>query len=1465
MANYGKYKRLYFWAGTFLVGVFAALLAIGVQITSDGDKTCAGTFEDPCMSYITIKNPTAKNIYIYNKDNINFDFSPNIKDYAFFTKDGRCSATGSCVCELNDGSKYGVKGWRCTDFTDATKPRKDRLYVFMWQRYSTREHLLVGFKNNPKDDIKWTLGVPGDELDPSWFGQTPDVDNLEDSSVLENLPDNNYGTNDDLWFGEISESNRAWSYLKFNLSQIPTINIIDSANLCLYMYENNYDTGEQVISWVYGVSNQSWKETEITWNIKPLVDGGLLYTNDSFDGDDENVWICYDVTSWVQNQYSLNQQNISFLVNATLDYTADFFKSYSKEDVSSNKPYLNITYTDAPLLTLDGVTSDRKYEYGTQVNITVKSGGASDVLCIDFNAPNYNNSKDICGNKSIELIYNVSTYIQKTFDSTMNGNQKKNVSFVDEPAEFITNFDIAAIGIGTPEGIAYQPNNDTLWIVDIVDTFVYHLNSSGTNLSDGFNIGDIGSANPQGITFDNSTGIDTLWIADDHDDFAYHIGVNGTNLSDGISLKTGLGSFITVQDIVFDSSDNTLWYYHSFLATDILLHSYLNGTNATGAFDPTVISGVSITEAIAFDTRDNSFWFADWTSFFNYHTTNTGVNLTGGFLLSNYFSSNYIKGSVYDSTDSSLWFVDSIDDEVYHLDLLTPFSDSENIEFEPEINLLNATINLTCFENETTNTFPKDLSLDVADDGSVDIFFPGLFNYTTLQQDHFNSEGNQFNLTFTKDVKSIIYINYTSMENGVYFDNITFNITGFATNPVGIDITEYFYNLTNITIKETDDGHFESGNSSGDVPATYDDFSDGLITGRWTTSGSGMSTSWSVNTDNPYAPYATHSTSEIGTGSTACAGSPNPGSCSSGGSNTGTGTIYTSDFDFDTIKAITLNVSWTYSAGYPAWCCDNYGIGGQGTVNMGLRDDTGTTHTIGPGGSCSYDTTCGLCNGDSCSGSGTYDIVEYVRDSDAGTITSYVDGVYKNDFNYDIDKEYSLYFYCYAEGHNYNTGYGNGGTGSCSQNIHTITYSIAGGNYTDRNMTWGPGFIDSKELLITNPVNENMSSVTIDVTESNELNSGDCDILYYVSANNGTNWTNILPDTFTLFNTEGNSLRYRLNITGTDDENFCGVKDINLIVTTGFTENLTIDIGNDDIDEYNMTFEVNTANTPHTVTILNTDENITDCVQTGSCSRDDSTMLVPIAITSEANGIVGIDELVANTEINPIDINLTTINDILKTKTDNTNITFLFQSNQSGICQIDGLNFEYIGEKNYTAFGYEEDNRSNNDTRIISVRYSNFNVTYPYGIKSYNVFPSSLTAKNVTPEGQTLRRCLDGTAYCDNRSTGIFNITSLAKQDEFIIQNYINITDSTFFDIINITASNTTDKNQGILLNHTSQEIAILGNKTSSNNQTDIWHWLDFEISTLVDIVYEPQFCFRSYCLDCVQTDYWTGDALCLL
>jgi len=163
---------------TTIIGLFLLLQTqFGFEINDlTGNFTCLGTYENPCISEFEVRNPTMYNVDIYSKDQVKLNFSPEIKDWALFVPDGRCSATGKCACELKNGQRLGFEDWRCVDFTNKTKPRADRVYNFRFKRYSTTKFKLAGIKKDPRNTIKWTFGAKGGELDPLWKGFSDETD-----------------------------------------------------------------------------------------------------------------------------------------------------------------------------------------------------------------------------------------------------------------------------------------------------------------------------------------------------------------------------------------------------------------------------------------------------------------------------------------------------------------------------------------------------------------------------------------------------------------------------------------------------------------------------------------------------------------------------------------------------------------------------------------------------------------------------------------------------------------------------------------------------------------------------------------------------------------------------------------------------------------------------------------------------------------------------------------------------------------------------------------------------------------------------------------------------------------------------------------------------------------------------------------------------------------------------------------
>ncbi len=157
-----KYRRIYIGSSTVgitLISLFLYMTFLGATIISDGDKVCAGTIEDPCVSLINITVPIT--FYIYNKEGIDLDFSPNIENYKLYLRDKRYTRT--CIED--------ICGWRLFEM----KEKKEGFqYAYKFYPNKVYEFALVGYKKNPDDVIKWSLGAANEELDPIWLAPSKD-------------------------------------------------------------------------------------------------------------------------------------------------------------------------------------------------------------------------------------------------------------------------------------------------------------------------------------------------------------------------------------------------------------------------------------------------------------------------------------------------------------------------------------------------------------------------------------------------------------------------------------------------------------------------------------------------------------------------------------------------------------------------------------------------------------------------------------------------------------------------------------------------------------------------------------------------------------------------------------------------------------------------------------------------------------------------------------------------------------------------------------------------------------------------------------------------------------------------------------------------------------------------------------------------------------------------------------------
>ncbi len=167
------------------------------------------------------------------------------------------------------------------------------------------------------------------------------------------LPGNtNYGTQTSLYIRESGNplgSSAGTLYrclIHFDLSSIPEGAMIESATLYGYMYDR---AGDREVG-AYRVTD-TWNESSVTWNTQPSVN--TQPTSSIDPGSTANTWICWNVTQDVQ-AYADITANYGWMLaftNESATSTLQKVQMGSREySESTQRPYLNVTYTIPPLV-----------------------------------------------------------------------------------------------------------------------------------------------------------------------------------------------------------------------------------------------------------------------------------------------------------------------------------------------------------------------------------------------------------------------------------------------------------------------------------------------------------------------------------------------------------------------------------------------------------------------------------------------------------------------------------------------------------------------------------------------------------------------------------------------------------------------------------------------------------------------------------------------------------------------------------------------------------------------------------------------------------------------------------------------------------------------------------------------------------------------------------------------------------
>jgi len=185
----------------------------------------------------------------------------------------------------------------------------------------------------------------------------------DDSMVQEGVPDNNYGTRYNMYVGWVENVYKTeWSYLKFNLSSIPSGAIINSAALNLNtQYGPSHPPSFTIDNmWIeaWNVDNDAWNESTLTWNHKPAMGTTLLdnvYVIAENWAGGQNKWYSWNnesMTSFVASQYGGDKVVSIGMRSTTSESRQDnntvwfYTKDNDWHGGGPYKPYLQVTYAE---------------------------------------------------------------------------------------------------------------------------------------------------------------------------------------------------------------------------------------------------------------------------------------------------------------------------------------------------------------------------------------------------------------------------------------------------------------------------------------------------------------------------------------------------------------------------------------------------------------------------------------------------------------------------------------------------------------------------------------------------------------------------------------------------------------------------------------------------------------------------------------------------------------------------------------------------------------------------------------------------------------------------------------------------------------------------------------------------------------------------------------------------------------
>lgn len=595
-----KYAKIAGGAIIAITSLFFVLMIMGFEITGSDDY-CSGTLEDPCVSYGKICNLGPDNYDIYNPESVKLDFSPEIQDHWIFFKDGRVKK--EMLYDL--GINASTKGWRYENFTNATKPRKDRVYVHRFARYSCQDYMLVGLKNNPDEVIKWGFGVGREYLDPFWYAINATPDTL------------------------ITDLNLELGH-EINL----TANITGVSDVCVDIdhpdYGINYTCGSPSANFLLN----------ITYFRKNELNDSSTEKNLSFYGPENQTVHIYAHQYDEVNNLSLN------LTGYETNGTYPSIKIYVNNTLSNTIGLIFAGEQTETELSDGNSSSEMFFDPAGEIHtVYVEIPKNAEVSSAEVNLSSYSQEMDYTGT---------------SFDGGLAGWSIDGIAYLDgyfwivdainsRVSKYTTNGVYTGTYLSISSGITQYGvvgYNGTLWFVSDANNKIYEYWTNGTAKSD-FST-DAANAAPYGIAYYDGS----FYIGDDTDKKYYRYFVNGTYT--GSSYDTA-----AVGNIVpgGGTTNGTYIWFIDYVADEIYKY-FMNGTWTEESFD---IAAAGNEIGFSITTNNTYIWATDSEDdeVYRYLMDGTAVDSWDTNAVGNTGPMGITTNNTY------IWVVDFLSDEVY--------------------------------------------------------------------------------------------------------------------------------------------------------------------------------------------------------------------------------------------------------------------------------------------------------------------------------------------------------------------------------------------------------------------------------------------------------------------------------------------------------------------------------------------------------------------------------------------------------------------------------------------------------------------------------------------------------------------------------------------------------------------------------------------------------------------------------